>query len=562
MGNTFGINSSGRSVHPVQDSLSEAASKPWMLSQKSLAFRSFKWKATAGDDSDADVSRKTGTSSFFTYDTSISGATEGESSAAEISPESGSVRGHSARLLKRKASKRSQKYSKEVLTIAEQASTLETGSISFTGSSVGHNFNGNQSLEEIPKLTRKLSVSSPNVSPTSIMDSSEDPDGKISSLKSVAKKSDGDGPKRHVSIKFQPDTACLDSKGATSNGIICNDNAGDCVNDQISKSLRQQDKSSVNHQSTGALTNRSPSIVSTQTGLEWGGLVRKQTAPTQRKHIQFTETRIVNSAVSASQPVSPRESNSEAEFASVTTSSRSKSSRRESYPTTLTSTVDFGSSQSVAIAAIAEEDSLEATTNSYGSISHSNAACKPKEQTEANQRPNINVSHAHELKPSNLAKPEIEDDGMEHSHSRHRRASTATVGSKYSIDSDLHLTDDCGPLLPPTSAGSRMDRKSISPPISKSRRGEDYTNSRDTLSIKLPPTKRSRPGGGSIKINSSMLGRDNGDTRRRKTVESSWSERTRKLMISNRKMSVELEEIRYANLVATLPRAVSVIEFV
>ncbi|KAJ3407115.1 Cleavage polyadenylation factor subunit clp1 [Chytridiales sp. JEL 0842] len=49
------------------------------------------------------------------------------------------------------------------------------------------------------------------------------------------------------------------------------------------------------------------------------------------------------------------------------------------------------------------------------------------------------------------------------------------------------------------------------------------------------------------------MSRDDG--KRRKPGDASWSERTRKLMMSNRKMSVELEEIRYANLVSTLPRA-------
>ncbi|KAJ3328081.1 hypothetical protein HDU76_010616 [Blyttiomyces sp. JEL0837] len=53
-----------------------------------------------------------------------------------------------------------------------------------------------------------------------------------------------------------------------------------------------------------------------------------------------------------------------------------------------------------------------------------------------------------------------------------------------------------------------------------------------------------------------------GGTTRKSTSELSWSEKTRKLMLSNRKMSVELEEIKYANLISQLPRCVSVYEFV
>ncbi|KAI8843652.1 hypothetical protein BC829DRAFT_400832 [Chytridium lagenaria] len=248
--------------------------------------------------------------------------------------------------------------------------------------------------------------------------------------------------------------------------------------------------------------------------------------------------------------------------------SRSRQSRKSSIATygssSIIDTLTIPHASSGDISAIQEEDDTIVDPASpqklckCGEPMHRDLTCE-EAVNAANgppESPSIAVTdlpageHQQNIKWKSRKKREKEQQHQQQYDGRYRRGSNS---SNYS-----------------DASGGKVELSAAAPRDSThertSQRSTDHLASRDSIAA-----VRTRARAPSMKTAASSfvgsqfltLDLDRQSTRRQahSRKESIWSERTKKLMISNRKMSMELEEMKYASLVASLPRVASIWEF-
>ncbi|KAJ3203246.1 hypothetical protein HDU67_010289 [Dinochytrium kinnereticum] len=252
----------------------------------------------------------------------------------------------------------------------------------------------------------------------------------------------------------------------------------------------------------------------------------------------------------------------------VTNGRNTRPSRKSSVATShgsqsLMDTLSIPHASSGDISAIVEEDdtitdsATNAKTCKCGALFHKGLSCE--EATSAlstNESPNDQIGDQHHtsdhqnqhLKWKARKKREKEHQAL--SDGRHRRESNSS-----------QLSD---------ASGGKVDASTAALRESTTERSHDFQRSMDHLASRDSiAAARQRNRAPSMKTAaSSFVGSqfltsdiDRHITKRQYSrKESVWSDRTKKLMISNRKMSMELEEMKYTSLIASLPRVASIWE--
>ncbi|KAJ3112584.1 hypothetical protein HDU96_004399 [Phlyctochytrium bullatum] len=216
-----------------------------------------------------------------------------------------------------------------------------------------------------------------------------------------------------------------------------------------------------------------------------------------------------------------------------------------------TLTIAHGSSGD--ISAIVEEEDTPTETGKQADGDRAN----PEATDNAHPTPDAHLADGHQQSFKWKSRKKRDKDDTP---GRFRRGSNA---SQYS-DASGGRADGSGAVarldsaMERAHAGRGMDPK-------ESQRSIDQLASRDSIAVsrkkaRAMSTKTAASSFvGSQVLHSEGLDRAAGK-RHHHRKESVWSERTKRLMISNRKMSMELEEMKYASLLASLPRVTSVWE--